>query len=246
MEELKMSKVYAMQVDPAFQGMGICDSVEAIAEMFDFGDEFIIKGNRDYDGYASEKIKSILELLDDCYLENYEKLDELKEIETRTLNRSERKRIIELLDYYDEYYVDQEKFRCEFLEAVTGKEWRSDTIRGCVQGEWQNIYYVKDGFSKNAIDEIEAYYFNTGSEWMIFMPETKINDVSELENLDCEFSTYCTEWLDDDIRQHIADECNVNPADVVLLVIDGYVQMPKYEIRISETESNSETLVAAA
>lgn len=241
-----MSKVYAMQVDPAIQGMGICDSVEAIAEMFDFGDEFIIKGNRDYADYVSEKNEKILEMIDDGCLWNYEKLFELEDIEGKKFNRSERKRIIELLDYYDENYVDEDGFRCEFLEAVTGKEWRSDTIQGCVQGEWQNIYYVKDGFSKNAIDEIEAYYFNTGSEWMIFMPETKINDVSELENLDCEFSTYCTDWLDDDIRQHIADECNVNPADVVLIAIDGYVQTPKYEIRVSETESNSETLVAAA
>lgn len=240
-----MLKVYAMQVDPAFQGMGICDSVEAIAEMFDFGDEFIIKGNRDYNGYVSEKNEKILEMIDDgCYW-NYEKMFELETIEGRKFNRSERKRIIGLLDYYDENYVDEESFRCEFLEAVTGKEWESDTINGCSQGEWQNIYYVKDSFSKNAIDAIEAYYFNTGSEWMISMPETEIKDVSEIENLDCEFTTYCTEWSDDDIRQRIADECNVNPADVVLIAIDGYVQMPKYEIRISETESNSESELAA-
>ena len=241
-----MSKVYAMQVDPAFQGMGICDSMEAIAEMFDFGDEFIIKGNRDYADYVSEKNEKILEVLDDCYSENYEKLDDLKGIESRQLNRSERKKIIELLDYYDENYVDEESFRCEFLEAVTGKEWESGTIRGYSQGEWQNIYYVKDSFSKNTIDTIEAYYFNTGSEWMVSMPETEIKDVSEIENLDCKFTIYCTNWLDDDIRQRIADECNVNSADVVLLAIDGYVQTPKYEIRVSETESNSENLVPAA
>ena len=240
-----MSKIYAVQVAPEYQSTGFYD-VNDLCEAFGCGDDFIIRDNFDYNGYASEKIKSILELLDDCYLENYEKLDELKEIETRTLNRSERKRIIELLDYYDEYYVDQEKFRCEFLEAVTGKEWEHGTIHGCSQGEWENIYYVKDEFSKNTINTLESYYFNEGSEWIVYELEHEIKSVSELDNEDG-FSVYCTEWSDDGIREEIAGACyGEKPSDVILFAFDGYTQTPKYEMRISETESNSETLVAAA
>ena len=221
------STVYAMQVDQAIQGMGICDSVEAIAEMFDFGDEFIIKGNRDYNGYISSDNEEIIEIFTDDWMDYEDRIENIEQYVNRIFSDDE-------IEVFEKMFDEFEDDVPTILTAVTGKEWESGTIRGYSQGEWQNIYYVKDRFSKNTIYTIEAYYFNTGSEWMIFMPETKINDVSELENMDCEFTTYCTDWLDDDIRQHIADECNVNPADVVLIVIDGYVQMPKYEMRISE------------
>lgn len=233
-----MSKVYAVQVAPGCQGYGFCDSIEAIAESFAFEDDFIIEGDQ-FNGYISSDYEEIIDIFTDEWMDYEDRIENIEQYVNRIFSDDE-------IEVFEKMFDEFEDDVPTILTAVTGKEWESGAIRGCCQGDYAEVYYVKDMFPKETIDAIEAYYFNTGSEWIVYESENEVNDISELEDLEC-FSTYCTKWSDDGIREEIAGACyNVNPEDVILFAFDGYTQTPKYEIRISETESNSENLVPAA
>ena len=49
------------------------------------------------------------------------------------------------------------------LNALTGREWRAVTLRGCVQSEWQ-CAYVDDTYTDDDVRRLAAEYFGAG-EW---------------------------------------------------------------------------------
>lgn len=65
-----------------------------------------------------------------------------------------------------ERWDDTEDDRVEALELITGTEYECTTIRGTCQGDW-NIMYHPASWSREAVWEFEAEYFNTGAEWMV-------------------------------------------------------------------------------
>lgn len=52
----------------------------------------------------------------------------------------------------------------DILTIVTGKKWEMGEIKGCTQGDWNNIFYVKNEID---IENIEARYFGLWTEWEI-------------------------------------------------------------------------------
>lgn len=115
----------------------------------------------------------------------------------------------------DDYITDA-------LELLTGKRWGTCTIRGCVQRDWQEVIYPVDEWSREDIDQFEAEYFNTGSEWMIHDEDTEPENDDDISG----FCMYCY----DDPREEIAREMGVNPDDVILYAYAGSYSVPKYEI----------------
>ena len=107
---------------------------------------------------------------------------------------------------------DGEKRVLRALHIVTGKRYDVRTIRGTCQGDWQNVYFPVDDYTRDALDILEADYFNTGSEWIV-------ND---------DFSIYAYSWNNDGIRDEIAAAAGVDPADVVLQVFSGWSRTPDY------------------
>lgn len=107
---------------------------------------------------------------------------------------------------------DGEKRILRALHIVTGKRYDVRTIRGYSQGDWQNAYFPVDDYTRDALDILEADYFNTGSEWII-------NDG---------FSIYAYSWNNDGIRAEIADAAGGDPADVILYTFDGWQKTPVY------------------
>ena len=115
---------------------------------------------------------------------------------------------------------------CAVLSIVTGEEWSCKQIRGCCQPEWNCIFYPVAQWSKEAIEEFEVEYFNTGTEWIVddgdFDPESDIP-----ENINS-CSVYCTAWNEDGIKKQIADGEGLDMEDIVLYAFEGYAKTPLY------------------
>ena len=73
-----------------------------------------------------------------------------------------------------------------------------------------------DDYTRNALDILEADYFNTGAEWAV--------DVDG-----CDVGVYTYSWNNDGIREEIAGAVGVDPADVVLLEFTGWNRTAAYK-----------------
>lgn len=123
-------------------------------------------------------------------------------------------------------YAEDDSIILPALELMTGHEWESATIRGCCQGDWQDVLYRTDLWSRESLDCFEAEYFNTGTEWMIHDEDTEPESAEDITG----YSMYCYGWSPDTIRREIANVAGCSPEDVVLYEYVGSYSVPKYEI----------------
>lgn len=115
---------------------------------------------------------------------------------------------------YDRF--DGEKRILRALHLVTGKRYNVRTIRGCCQSDWQTIYYPVEEYTRDALDILEADYFNTGTEWIV--------------NVDgCDVGVYAYSWNNDGIRAELAAAVGAAPGDIILQVFDGWTKTAKYQ-----------------
>lgn len=112
----------------------------------------------------------------------------------------------------------------DILTAITGKPYDSVEIDGCVQSEWQNLYYP-EGTSESLIEEVRIKYFNLGTEWLV-----TINDDSEYVSKENKYYIYTTSYGEEEIKQEIADEFDVSTEQIILRQYQGvdYGFTPKY------------------
>lgn len=115
---------------------------------------------------------------------------------------------------------------CKALELMTGKTWGYTTLHGCCQGDWQNIIYCADNWSRETLREFEMEYFNMGSEWLIHDGTEAPETPEDIEG----FTVYCATYDEDEIRRIIADAAGGNPEDVVMYAYDGDIVTAKYRI----------------
>jgi hypothetical protein len=104
------------------------------------------------------------------------------------------------------------------LQLITGDEYDAAQIRGCCQGDWNNIIYPTK-YGREWLREFEIEYFNTGAEWRI-----SENDPNNDDN----YYMYTHAWSDDDIRAEIAAAAGVDPGDVILYTFTGWSRTPEY------------------
>jgi len=109
-------------------------------------------------------------------------------------------------------YYDEESGYCyetfDELEKVTGKKWEKHTIRGCSQGDWQDLYLPAGEYGYDDISVFEAYYFGNVYEFEMF------NDEEEDEK--CYFFlTHDLVWKG---KKAICEALSLEPEDVTLLV----------------------------
>ena len=125
-----------------------------------------------------------------------------------------------------EWYIttNENALICRALQLVTGKEYEYITIRGCSQGDWQEILFPVEEYDRNALDILEADYFNTGTEWIIHDESSDPEGPEDISG----YSLYCYGWNTDQIRAEIADAAGVNPDAVILYEYAGSYSMPKY------------------
>lgn len=126
--------------------------------------------------------------------------------------RSERKKWIDIIRRWTTTNEEAGVF-LDVLELIRKKEYARATLRGCCQGDWQNIIYPAE-YGAEWLRAFEIEYFNLGTEWTIH------------ENDENEFSMYCTT---DDPRAEIAEAVNSDPKDIILYEFDGWERTPKYK-----------------
>lgn len=227
-------KVYAKQMNPAYQ-----ESPLFLFDEWPDGD-LILVGNRDYRERTIAEYDQIHDYFDNMASEwaqngmyGSEKYS-LKEIlhdygferndgKPWTTNQRHEWKLLMESEYYDS---SDEEVILKALELMTGHEWKSGTIRGCCQGDWQDVYYRVDRWNDKSLEAFETEYFNTGSEWMIHDEDEEPEDPEDISGFTC----YCVSWNKDGIREEIASAAGCKPEDVVMYAWDGTYSVNKYRI----------------
>lgn len=111
----------------------------------------------------------------------------------------------------EECYLSNTKDVVAFLTKETGKEYTYKTLRGYCQSDWQYMYYSKDKFTKERLQEIEDFYFGNVVEYADEEDTTTI--VPDSVNT----------------KEYLAQITGCKPEDIILRKIKGYVKTPIYE-----------------
>ena len=212
-------KIYAKQVPPEYQ--------ESPLFMDDWPENVFVFGNRYFTDRAGrlEDIKQALEDISDV-CNGYGYTNNLFDVipgrdDGRKYTRPERLQLVRLAKNYTEYSNnsdDENEILCDVLELITGQKYDYATIRGCRQGDWQEIIYPAE-YAREWLRDFETEYFNTGAEWRI-----SENDPESDDN----FYVYTHAWSDDGIRAEIAAAAGVDPGDVILYSFTGWSKIPNY------------------
>lgn len=229
-------KIFARQIPPEYQ-----ESPLFLGDEF-FPDNIILNGNRDYNSHTTPLYDRIIQFYEEAayYLEElqtdksgatYRNVTEIindffpaleyreKPYSTRDVSRI--RKALELYgtrDHYDGVYITA------MLEAITGQEWKTGTIRGCCQRDWQDIIYPAS-YGREWLAAFEAEYFNTGTEWIIHDENTEPETPEDING----FSCYCHGWNDEQIKTEIAEAYGTPGAEVILYKHTGYTKISNWE-----------------
>lgn len=228
-------KIYAKQISPEYQ-----ESPSMHWGLEELYPDVIFKGNRNFMSHTTPEFDAIESRLDDLtdtidtegkfipggWYENItEAVTDLMPAPLHKARYSTRdiKAWREIgAEWYN--YKNTNALLCRALELITGKEYDYTTIRGCVQGDWQEIFYPAGEYNGNAIEILEADYFNTGTEWIIHDEDSEPEGAEDVSG----YSLYCYGWNTDQIRAEIASAAEVDPEAVVMFEYAGSYSVPKY------------------
>lgn len=225
-------KIYAKQVRPEYQESpfflwGAADAYPGV----------IFDGNRNLNSHTTPEYDHITRYLDDISSEweyrNYagvRNAPTIKELlRDYGMHRNDGKpwstkeRHVWRLIFEGNTYTEDGAI-LKALELVTGKEYESATIRGCVQGDWQEILYPAGEYDSKAIEYLEIDYFNMGTEWIIHDESSEPEGPEDISG----YSLYCYGWSNDLIRREIADAAGAAPDAVIMYEYAGSYILPKY------------------
>lgn len=113
------------------------------------------------------------------------------------------------------------------LQKLTGKEWAEYEFKGYSQGDWQDVYYVKDEVSQKRLEYLDAYYMGKYSEYRVF--ENIGGDPQDVDDSEFDYSVYVTHDTEWDGKEAICKELGFDPATTVILQDDGYQRVYKYK-----------------
>lgn len=231
-------KIYAKQVPPEYQ--------ESPLYLGDFPEDIAVYGNRHYNKHLPPVFERVYDALESGdLLEAWEAINDnggghyynwasalcmlVPENGRGPYTREERKH--KWPDIAWRYYnaspgsLDEDIALCEALELATGEAWETGTIRGCCQGDWQNVCYPVKNWSREALEEFETEYFNTGSEWFVHDENTEPDGPEDING----FSCYCHGWKTEDIKKEIADAYGSADAEVILYEFSGWSRAATYK-----------------
>lgn len=215
-------KIYAKQVPPEYQ--------QSPLFMGEWPENVFVFGNRyftDHAGRLEDIRRGLEDIADVCngygYTNNLHAAIwyEMPRDSGAPYTRAERLELVKLAKNYTEYSnssSDENALFCDVLELITGHKYDYTTIRGCCQGDWQEIIYPTE-YGREWLRDFETEYFNTGAEWIV-SEETPDSDIT--------WTFYSHAWSNDGIRAEIAAEAGVEPGDVVLYEFTGWSRSPEY------------------
>lgn len=221
--------IYCKQILPEYQESPIFS-----ADLFP--ENIVVTGNRDYNSHTTPEYDRVLDTLESYQdaLENpveygYSNATEaavglLQPVKGKFSTRN----IHALKGYFSGYgngssRVDNDII-ARVLSLVTGQPWEWSIIRGCCQGDWQEVFYPVNEWGREALAAFEVEYFNTGSEWIVhegeFDPEQ--HGPEDIEG----YSIYCTSYK---VQEEIAAYEGVKPEEVKLFEFSGFSRVPVYK-----------------
>lgn len=220
-------KIYAKQVAPEYQ--------ESPLFMEEWPENVYVFGNRHYKNHGGDYIENIKNSM-------YDAADELKALprggsyydsfidiladlipepeNKKEYSRADRLKWRALLLNFDAGAISDNDAITMALELITGDEYAAGEIRGCCQGDWNNIIYPAE-YGREWLENFEIEYFNTGDEW-------QINE--GIPDSDDNYYFYSHAWNEDGIRAEIAAAAGVEPDDVILYIFTGYTRTPEYRL----------------
>ena len=218
-------KIYAKQVAPEYQ--------ESPLFMGEWPENVYIFGNRHYNDHGGDYIEKIKDSMYDAanelnslplgssYYTSF--IDIIADLlpapeHKKEYSRADRLKWRALLLNFDAGAISDDDATTAALELITGDKYDAATIRGCCQGDWNNVIYPTK-YGREWLENFEIEYFNLGAEW-------QINEGSA--DSDDNFYIYTYSWNDDGQRAEIAAAAGVDPSDVVLYIFDGYTQTATY------------------
>lgn len=216
---------------------------------------FAIYGNRDYYGYKTERIEKLIKLYDDGVIEQalfephgdgFNPYDEW-ENSTAAMNdicpkdngkswssreiKAMRNSIENISNRVRSYHNDIDVM-ADLMSIITGHVWERRTIRGCCQGDWNEMIYDTERVSKEYADIIEKAYFNMCDEWLVIdndLPDgLSAEEAIEEYHNGYGFCGFTYDWSDDG-RKEVADMLGVTPEQVTLYKHSGYTKVSNYE-----------------
>ena len=229
-------KVYARQVNPMYSG-------EFIGDVFKYDEAFqniTVFGNNDlYERktavfervYNALRSGDVAEAIENAG-EEYSWYKNATEAINDYLYREDGKKysckdihdVKALIEEYSNCRCSEENgIICKVLSIVTRQDYDYTTIRGYCQGDWNEVFYPTNEYSIEDIRTFEAYYFNTGSEWIIHDSDSIPENAEDIEG----YSIYCVTY---DIQKEIAEAEGVSPDDVILY--EYHEKMQPYYIAV--------------
>lgn len=234
-------KIYAKQVAPEYQ-----ESPLFLDECFP--NDIILTGNRDYNSHTTpefDKIAADFDSMAETWKNDrfffrwngagYDKIPQKPEYTLQGLLQeygfarpdgkpwTTKQRHAWRVLMEGENGAEDESTILAVLELLTGYKWESGEIRGSCQGDWQEIFYRADTWSRDSLRAFETEYFNEGSEWIVHDEDMEPESPEDITG----FSMYCTEWREEDIAA-IAEAVGGKPEDVILYAYDGETRTAKY------------------
>lgn len=229
-------KIYARQVNPEYQESPLFMGDES------FPENIAVFGNCDFKEHIPEVVRRVRDVLNadelSEVLENvtkwkqwYKNITEVisdylpPESGHKYTSRSIHALKIAVQDYAEACRsTEEDSAFLRVLDVVTGKKWACKDISGCVQCEWNRVFYPVAQWSPEALQGFECEYFNTGTEWIIHDGDENPESPEDISG----YSFYATAWDTEGIRKAIADEAGATPADVVLFEYKGERIAPIY------------------
>lgn len=189
----------------------------------------IVTGNDDLEKYETNVFKRVLDTLE--YVELSDIIQHWKDWKgyyknvtdaimshlcpehKKKYNTHEIHRLKELIVEYQSCSCgDEDDIICNVLEIVTGKPYAYMQISGCVQGEWQEVYFPCAKYNYEDLKRLEADYFGYVDQWEVY-DENK-------EYFYNNFFIYSDNR--EQVKKEIAEQIPCAVDEIELQVITGY------------------------
>lgn len=132
-----------------------------------------------------------------------------------------------LQDWYNDYQSESKRLKkwdidadlvADFLTIATGNEWRSEAFRGYSQGDYCEVVYPVNRYSREAINEIGYLWLSCGTEFVI-------------DGCRGYFVLDVIRWQDGDVlRNKLAEISDYNPDELEIHLYKGEKTIPIYEV----------------
>lgn len=115
----------------------------------------------------------------------------------------------------------EENLKTIMLSIIYGEEYKKVHLRGYCQGDVVHCYHPVS-MSFDALMELEALYWNGGSEVMVHDDDSEVNDADDI-------SGYCMYIFDYNLKRGLAKQLECKEEDIVLYEFDYYRKVPVYK-----------------